>query len=152
MSPKKLDRLFSTFRLPFIERRRQRKRRERIRELTLSPPMEDPFPYPPRKRALTLPGTDYQEKQQSSCPFFNKLPLEVRRDIYEKVMGASILHVGILNRGLRHWVCQEDGKCNETRVHSCFYDGLDTSFARLPLPEAPKDRNLLPILLTCHQA
>lgn len=60
---------------------------------------QDSFSYSPRKRALTLPGTDHQEKQQSSCPFFNKLPLEIRRDIYEKVMGASTLHIGILNKG-----------------------------------------------------
>ena len=92
-SPKKLGELVASFRLRFKERRRQMKRREQIS------PKEEPFPCSIRKRALTLPGTDHQEKQQSSCLFFNKLPLGVRRDIYEKVIGASILHIGILNKG-----------------------------------------------------
>lgn len=51
----------------------------------------------PRQRALTIPSTDWQENQhtldQPQCAFMTKLPLEIRRMIYEKALGEASLHV-----------------------------------------------------------
>lgn len=102
------------------------------------------FPYAPRKRALTLPGIGYSAQQQSSCPLFDSLPVEIRLIIYKNLLGGKSLHIGNLERRLQHWVCRVDRR---TEVQ----EGLTLGLC-LPLWITAKDQDLLPILLTCRQA
>lgn len=119
---------------------RERRRQQAYSEIE----QPGPFPYAPRKRALTLPGIDSSAQKRSSCPLFDSLPVEIRLIIYKNLLGGKSLHIGNLERRLQHWVCRVD--C-ETEVQ----EGLTLGLC-LPLWITAKDRDLLPILLTCRQA
>lgn len=81
----------------------------------LLPCRNPPLPYLPvqRKRALTLPlpvvlGPDTQSKQstssQTQCTLLSRLPPELRRPIYEEILGNRTIHIEIkfLER-LKEW-------------------------------------------------
>ena len=58
----------------------------------------------PRRRALTIPSTDWQEDQstldQPQSAFMTKLPLEIRRLIYEKALGEASSQLGVCDGNL----------------------------------------------------
>lgn len=150
MSLQTIDKMLSIFCHPCVKgRRRENRRQLAYHDAHQLKPIEEPLPYPPRKRALTLPGIDYQPQQQSSCLFFTRLPLEIRTIIYEKVIGGNLLHLSIVERRLQHSACWGDSKFASNRVHHCF---SNERFGRHTGRPLHKDRDLLPILLTCHQA
>jgi hypothetical protein len=53
----------------------------------------------PRRRALTIPSTDWQDDQttleQPQSAFMTKLPLEIRRMVYEKALGEASIQLGV---------------------------------------------------------
>ena len=91
----------------------------------------------PRRRALSISG-DLQEGQstlaQSRSPFMCKLPLEIRRMIYEMALGEQPIHTSISNGKL---IAR---RCN-LRNCACYMPGSPAQRMRLALP----------LLRTCRQ-
>ncbi len=96
-----------------------------------------PVPYP-RERALTIPSTEWQEDQktldQPQSLFMTKLPLEVRRLVYEHAVGKQSIHLWNLGGNLR---------ANPCRLGEC----------RCGNNDSPMEKQLgfaLPLLRTCR--
>jgi hypothetical protein len=100
--------------------------------------IEPPMMPIPRRRALSISG-DLQNGQltvaQPRSAFINKLPLEIRRMIYEKALGEQSIHTSV-----------SDGKLLARRcaLRNC------TCYVR-PCPPGQKLGLGLPLLRTCRQ-
>ena len=99
--------------------------------------MQPPVPYP-RERALTIPSTDWREDQstvdQPRCLFMTRLPLEIRRMVYEHALGGASIYLVVSNGILWTAPCRlPDCRCGNNR--------------------SPKEKKLdfaLPLLRTCR--
>ena len=63
--------------------------------------------------------------------------------IYENVFGGKSLYIRELDRRLQH---------RKMKLVQRLVIGLDETYTSLPLWKTTKDRDLLPIMLTCRQA
>lgn len=103
--------------------------------------MEPPKPMlpSPRRRALTLPSTDFQERQttldQTKSAFMTKLPLEIRRMIYGMALGEESIHLSLEDGNLKARRCSVTTCICYLRPH-----GLDY-----------KLQLALPLLRTCRR-
>lgn len=83
----------------FIPRRRCGNEGKRIRYIQ----PEIPFP---RERAMTIPCEEWRENQttldQPQSDFMVKLPLEIRRMIYERALGGASIHAMTTMHGKLH--------------------------------------------------
>ncbi|ORY14394.1 hypothetical protein BCR34DRAFT_560340 [Clohesyomyces aquaticus] len=74
-----------------------RRPRPRVRQQRPRRPRPETPPLPPRARALTIPLMNPEDGQvtlsQSQSAFFSKLPLELRRMIYDRALGLSTAHL-----------------------------------------------------------
>jgi hypothetical protein len=71
-----------------------------------------------RKSAISLNG-DARTHAQGQSAFFAKLPLEIRRMVYEYVVGVETLHLTLgSKRRYGHFVC-EDGEGNGSESKEC---------------------------------
>ena len=73
------------------------------------------MPYP-RERALTIPSDDWQDDQlileQPQSVFMTKLPLEIRRMVYEHALGKRSIHASTIGGTLVGVACRiEDCRC-----------------------------------------
>lgn len=116
----------------------RRRRGTCVRHGKLSEYARPPVPFP-RHRALTIPSADWQEDQvsldQPQSAFMTKLPLEIRRMIYEKALGEASIHVTTMGGALRARCCT---------FAECRCGNMD----------ALQEKNLnfaLPLLRTCRQ-
>lgn len=117
----------------FLPRRRRSHRGRSIEPLKPQMPA-------PRRRALSIPSADWHEDQQTldqpQSSFMTKLPLEIRRMIYERALGGASIHMGI-ERGLIH-------------ARRCGLEGICRCGRQEMKPE--KDLEfVLPLLRTCRQ-
>ena len=100
--------------------------------------IEPPMMPTPRRRALSI-SRELQSNQltvaQSQSTFINKLPLEIRRMIYEKALGEQPIHTTV-----------SDGKLVARRcgLRNC------TCYLR-PCPPGQRLHLALPLLRTCRQ-
>jgi hypothetical protein len=108
---------------------------------TLRGPIEAPkpiLPYP-RRRALSLESTGLQHFQrtfpQNQSAFMTKLPLEIRRMVYEKALGEVSIHVALVDGKLVTQRCLTED-CN------CYLEPLTTKH---------KLHIALPLLRTCRR-
>ena len=140
--------------LPFFRGWWQRfqRRQQAYRRIQQPTSVEEPFPDPPRKRALTLPGTGYPAQQQLSCPFFDSIPLEIRIIIYQEIFGDEPLHIRNPEGQFQHCIRQIDRDFAQRSLHQCLPVSQHKGQTILPLWTSTKDGDLLSILLTCHQA
>ena len=97
---------------------------------------------------LELP--DYvPDNLQSRSDLLCRLPYEVRRQIYEEVLGGYLLHVVRMQGRLAHvkcWVPQAHG--TNTRSHDCWgYMDKEMIYLR----GRPSDGGLLGLLMTCRK-
>lgn len=113
----------------------------RIPRRTPRAPFEAPKPMLPcpRRRALTLPSINFQQSQwtfhQAQSPFLSKLPLEIRRMIYEKALGEVPIHISLAEGELSARRCTV-GHC------ACYLR---------PLAAEQKLCIALPLLRTCRR-
>jgi hypothetical protein len=98
--------------------------------------VEKPMVPSPRRRALTIPSTDWQEDQstldQPQSAFMTKLPLEIRRLIYEKALGEASIQLGVCN-----------GKLTARRRSVSALDDRPFTMEQITL--------ILPLLRTCRK-
>ena len=68
----------------------------------------------PRRRALTIP-LDHQKDQHTSSQtrsaFMNRLPLEIRRMVYERALGGASIHMQLWEAQLVARRCGSKGEC-----------------------------------------
>lgn len=105
----------------------------------------DPFEYPtpavpfPRQRALTIPSTDWREEQctmdQLQSPFMTKLPLELRRMVYEYALGGGSIHMTAMEGAIYAKRC-EFAECQCVSIN---------------MAEQRNFHFALPLLRTCRQ-
>lgn len=104
----------------------------------------------PRKRTLTLPmsaggRTRLRTDSQSECVLLWRLPVELRRQIWEYHLGGIVFHMSVVKRKLASFTCTSPDECSNLRRHSC-----SRSYAIKRFQECD-NRNLLALLLTCRQ-
>ena len=80
---------------------------------------------------------------QPQSSFLTKLPIEIRRTIYEHVFGHSIIHLLDMGQRLAHLRCEEESRDG----HRHGVEGLD-GCPILDKEEYPNDR-LLALCKTC---
>lgn len=93
----------------------------------------------PRQRALTIPSDDWQEDQytldQPQSAFMTKLPLEIRRLVYEKALGGRVIHTGLIDGRLSARRCGSGEGCRCGNINTSEEQTLDLA---------------LPLLRTCR--
>ena len=118
----------------FLPRRRCRNRHGRAVE-----PPKPPMPAP-RRRALTIPSSEWQEDQwthdQPQSSFMTQLPLEIRRIIYRKAVGSASIHLGLIDGQMFARRCGSEVECR------C---------GRHDINQEKKLDFALPLLRTCRQ-
>jgi len=75
----------------------------------------------PRKSTVSLSGADDgRTHAQGQSAFFATLPLEIRKMVYEYVVGAETLHLTLgSKRRYGHFVCEEAGEGSRGRECGC---------------------------------
>ena len=139
---------------PFIRWQQSFQRcQQPYREMRQPTSIQKPSPDPPRKRTLTLSSIDYQGQRQTSCHFFDTLPLEIRMIIYEEVFGDEPLHIRNPERQFQHSLHRVDRHFAQSSLHECLpVSSQHKGKTNSPLWTSTKDGDLLSILLTCRQA
>ncbi len=112
-----------------------------------------PQPLPSfRPRGLTLLESSASTPigAQVKLSLLFRLPYEVRRQIYEEVLGGHLLHIVRMCGRLAHVKCMVPGAVGtNTRRHDCWgYMDKDLIYRR----GRPSDGGLLGLLKTCRQA
>ena len=86
---------------------------------------------------------------QTQSTLLYQLPYEVRRQIYEEVLGGHLLHIVRMMGRLAHVNCKHPSAMGtNTRRHECWgYMNKDMVYLR----GRPRDGGLLSLLKTCRQ-
>lgn len=154
-------------------RRRRRRRPGCVNEIITTSALQEvhqklpPVPLPSsRPRALTLPlppasparpDCPQQQQQQqttraqSQSRLFSKLPLELRRMVYECVLGGDVLHIVRLTRRIAHVRCRGSSERKSWR-HPCWgHQSIDGLYMGIIGSSATRtDGGVLPLLRTCR--
>lgn len=118
-----------------------------------------PPPLPLRDRALSLPlpapkfnvpTTVQKTHSQIQAILFRQMPIEVRRLIYEEVLGGEVLHILRKRRKLGHYVCRVEPHLCLNRACLALTDS-DGVWAGWRNHSEPTDGGLLPLLRTCRK-
>ena len=112
-----------------------------------------------RQRALSLPlptpiynvpTTVQRTHPQAQAPLFSQFPLEIRRLIYEDVLGGKVLHILPEEKKLWHYVCRAIPDFYSQRLCSSVA-GFDGQWVGWRSFGEPTDGGLLPLLRTCRK-
>ena len=118
-----------------------------------------PAPLPSRERTLSwpLPATKFNvlttakaTHPQLQSILLGQVPLEIRRLIYEEVLGGEVLHILQKPKKLGHYVCRvRPGLCpSRACLGPTDLDGLWVGWRDY---YEPTDGGLLPLLRTCRK-
>ncbi|KAI8943010.1 hypothetical protein NX059_001048 [Plenodomus lindquistii] len=106
-----------------------RKRRRRRDASRYHGPIRPLLPAP-RRRALSIPSSNFQDDQrlldQPQSTFLTELPLEIRRMIYEHALGNRSIHISYVEGQLLTEGCETPHKCqsNDTEYHTQKFIGI----------------------------
>lgn len=89
----------------------------------------------PRRRAMSLPLREAQEDQktldQPQSDFLTKLPLEIRRMVYERALGKKSIHLATLDGQPEARICmQRDCQCTHLVDRETANINFDVSLLR----------------------
>lgn len=118
--------------------------RGRAKVTTKEPQPSAPKPLPPRRRALST--TSFDRTLDSNCLLLDRLPPEIRLEIYTYVLGRNLLHLVQGEERISHVRCRASSATDFRRT--CRPAAANT--ARRILPGSTSNGNLA-LIKTCRQ-